>query len=61
MKSQILTVRCNVFGEAAWNLKLITFGSEVHELLGSINPFTPKSDQFQISLAASPEILHHTV
>ena len=25
------------------------------------NPFTPKSDQFQISPAASPEILHHTV
>ena len=27
----------------------------------SINPFTPKSDQSQISPAASPEILHHTV
>ena len=26
-----------------------------------INPFTPESDQFQISPAASPEILHHTV
>ena len=26
-----------------------------------ISPFTPKSDQFQISPAASPEILHHTV
>ena len=25
------------------------------------NPFIPKSDQFQISPAASPEILHHTV
>ena len=25
------------------------------------NPFTPKSDQFQISPAASPEIVHHTV
>ena len=24
-------------------------------------PFTPKSDQFQISPAASPEILHHAV
>ena len=24
------------------------------------NPFTPKSDQFQISPAASPEILHYT-
>ena len=26
-----------------------------------LNPFTPRSDQFQISSAASPEILHHTV
>ena len=26
-----------------------------------INPFTPKSDQCQISPAASPKILHHTV
>ena len=26
-----------------------------------INPFTPKSDQCQISPAASPEILHHAV
>ena len=25
------------------------------------NPFTPKSDQFKICPAASPEILHHTV
>ena len=25
------------------------------------NPLTPKSDQFQISPAASPQILHHTV
>ena len=28
---------------------------------GSINPFTPKSDQFQIPPATSPEVLHHTV
>ena len=27
----------------------------------SPSPFTPTSDQFQISSAASPEILHHTV
>ena len=26
-----------------------------------VDPFTPKSDQGQISPAASPEILHHTV
>ena len=29
--------------------------------LCAVNPFTPKSDQFQISPAASPEIWHHTV
>ena len=28
---------------------------------GNSNPFTPKSDQFKISRAASPEISHHTV
>ena len=28
---------------------------------GTLNPFIPKSDQYQISPAASPEILHHTV
>ena len=26
-----------------------------------LNPFTPKIDQFQISPAASPEIIHHTL
>ena len=26
-----------------------------------LNPYTPKSDQFQVSPAASPEVLHHTV
>ena len=29
--------------------------------LASFNPSTPKSDQFQISPAAPPEILYHTV
>ena len=29
--------------------------------LGKINPFTPKSDQYQIFPAVSPEILHHIV
>ena len=29
--------------------------------ISSNNPFTPESDQYQISPAASPEILHHTV
>ena len=31
------------------------------ETRNRMNPFTPKSDQCQISPAASPEILHHTV
>ena len=30
-------------------------------MLTSFNPFNPKSDQFHISPAASPEILHHAV
>ena len=29
--------------------------------VSSLNPFTPKSDQVQISPAVSPEILHYTV
>ena len=29
--------------------------------LQALNPFTPKSDQFQISPAASPVIIHHIV
>ena len=32
-----------------------------HKFVWRITPFTPKSDQCQISPAASPEILHHTV
>ena len=51
---------------------LMTLGSEKVELFEnsleskslyykSINPFTPKSDQCQISSAASPVILHRTV
>ena len=31
------------------------------EKKNSVNPFTPRSDQYQTSPAASPEILHHTV
>ena len=30
-------------------------------VIHTINPFTPRSDQLQISPAASPEISHHTV
>ena len=37
-----------------------TIGSK-RQASPSVYPFTPKSDQFQISPAASPEILHHTV
>ena len=36
-------------------MKLITLESE------RVNPFTPESDQSQISPPAPPEILHHTV
>ena len=38
--------------------------SGVNQYVGGfpwLNPFTPKSDQFQISPAASPEILDYTV
>ena len=34
---------------------------QLQSWIGSFNPFTPKSDQCQISPAASPEILHYTV
>ena len=41
------------------------FGSRTNEPVHwcwlLVNPFTPKSDQCQISPAASPEMLHHTV
>ena len=42
---------------------IIFINHEVHfgESLSCVNPFTPKSDQVQISHEASPEILHHTV
>ena len=33
----------------------------IEEWISHFNLFTPKSDQFQISPAASPETLHHTV
>ena len=38
-----------------WENKLFELRSE------RVNPFPPESDHFQISPAASPEILHHTV
>ena len=43
--------------ESRWNVENVLFelGS------GSVNPFTPESDQCQISPPAPPEILHHTV
>ena len=37
------------------------FGPEVKKSRSSLNHFTPKSDQVQISPVASPVILHHTV
>ena len=35
--------------------------SWIFSFLNTFNPFTPKSDQCQISPAASPIIVHHTV
>ena len=35
--------------------------SQIFQMFLAFNPFTPESDQCQISPAASPEILHHTV
>ena len=37
------------------------FSTVVNNITFSFNPSTPKSDQFQISPAAAPEIWHHTV
>ena len=45
-------------GRAAGDYSCIVF---VRFLSLRFNPFTPESDQCQISPAASPEILHHTV
>ena len=36
-------------------------GNDAHGAGLSLNPFTPESDQSQISPPAPPEILHHTV
>ena len=53
---------------ARYSIALIHFLRRQSRLLGSfsagytrLNSFTPKSDQFQISPVASPEIYHHTV
>ena len=40
-------------------MKLIHYASG--KLWGWFNPFTPESDQSQISPPAPPELLHHTV
>ena len=65
MKSQVLhTVWRNISCEAAreiwhWSLSGVKGLNGWENLLFS--PFTPQSDQCQISPAASPEILYHTV
>ena len=51
----VLTTSLIHFSWKGWENVLFELGSE------RVNPFTPKSDQFQIFPAASPEILHHTV
>ena len=47
---------------AARETTRLTNGNDVEYVFAgiAINPFTPKSDQFRISPAAPPEILHHT-
>ena len=50
-----LTTSLIHFSLESWENLLFELGDE------RVNPFTPKSDQCQISPAASPEILHHTV
>ena len=56
------------FTESGWNISewIIPLYSETAALLETlyqlcVNPFTPESDQCQISPPAPPEILHHTV
>ena len=49
-----------------WSAMDITQGSTkvwsaIREELVTFNPFTLKNDQFRISPAASPEVLHHKV
>ena len=43
------------------NLSKTIFLTAAWQPFFRLNPFIPKSDQFQISPAASPEILHHAV
>ena len=42
-------------------LQFLMLYTSYSQVLFLHNPFTPNNDQFQISTAASPEILHHTV
>ena len=44
---------CRLVEGCHWKKQILT-------LEHTLNPFTPKSDQLQVSPAASPEILHHT-
>ena len=47
----------------SWTVRTQTFEAAMIliTVMPALNPFTPESDQCQISPAASPEILHHTV
>ena len=54
----VLVEPCRGYCSLIWLYSATVCGSFLQRLL---NPFTPKSDQFQISPAASPEISHHTV
>ena len=62
---KVVTTKIFTKNESAWTTRNFTSNSSIsmidlHWLL-TVNPFTPESDQCQISPQAPPEILHHTV
>ena len=56
-------MRMSAFVHPNWNLdsEILPVKGMMSILTFMVNPFTPKSYQFQISPAASLEVLHHTV
>ena len=52
---------CKCTREGSYSKSYTVFLGSSPKNIQHINPFTPKSDQCQISPVASPEILHHTV
>ena len=51
----IIEIKTNIFSIQSGHTKLAVF------IISDINPFTPESDQCQISPAASASILHRIV